>query len=62
MVENKFMTVKEVAEVLQLSESKIKQLCQNGDMPSFKVGSVWRIDPVDLHDYIDSLKNSKTGS
>lgn len=56
-MEKKYMTVKEVAEVLQLSESKVKQLCTSKELPSFKVGAQWRVDPTDLHDYIQSLKN-----
>lgn len=58
MLEKQYMTVDEVASVLQVSASKVKQMCQKGTLPAFKVGQLWRIDPADLHDFIDASKRS----
>ena len=41
-MENRWMTLQEVAEYLQLSKDLIYRLAQNGKIPASKVGSRWR--------------------
>ena len=45
-----WMTVKEVAKYLKLSDMMIYKLAQNGEIPASKVGSAWRFsqDEIDL--------------
>lgn len=57
-LEKRYMTVLEASEVLQVSEATVKKLCAAGVLPSFKVGRLWRIDPNDLHDYINAGKTA----
>ena len=40
--EDRWMTLQEVAEYLQLSKDMIYRLAQNGRIPASKVGSRWR--------------------
>ena len=50
----KFRTPKEVAYEMDVSETCVYRWCQSGQLPSYKVGGRWRIDPdVDL----ESLSN-----
>ena len=41
-MQNRWMTLKEVADYLQLSKDQIYRLAQNGRIPASKVGSRWR--------------------
>lgn len=42
LMQNRWMTLQEVAEYLQLSKDMIYRLAQSGRMPASKVGSRWR--------------------
>ena len=41
----KFRTPKEVAYEMDVSETCVYRWCQSGQLPSYKVGGRWRIDP-----------------
>ena len=41
-IQNRWMTLQEVAEYLQLSKDMIYRLAQSGRIPASKVGSRWR--------------------
>jgi len=41
----KFRTPKEVAYEMDVSETCIYRWCQSGQLPSYKVGGRWRIEP-----------------
>ena len=41
-MQNRWMTLQEVAEYLQLSKDLIYRLAQSGRIPASKVGSRWR--------------------
>ena len=41
-MQNRWMTLQEVAEYLQLSKDLIYRLAQSGKIPASKVGSRWR--------------------
>lgn len=59
MMDKEIMTVAQVAEYLQLSEMTTYKLVQQGKLPAFKIGSHWRIDKEDLHEYIEKLKRGE---
>lgn len=40
--DNYVMTVREIADYLQVSQSTIYRLAKGGDLPSRKVGGAWR--------------------
>jgi excisionase family DNA binding protein len=39
-----WVTVKQVAEHLQLSEAKVYAMARAGELPATKIGSQWRFD------------------
>ena len=42
IMQNRWMTLQEVADYLQLSKDLIYRLAQSGEIPASKVGSRWR--------------------
>ncbi len=46
------LTVKEVAEYLQVTERTLYRLAQDGKIPAFKVGNSWRFRREDLDRWI----------
>jgi PTS system nitrogen regulatory IIA component len=48
-MEDKWMTVKDVAQYLQLSTDQIYHLAQQGKIPVSKIGTLWRFkkDKID---------------
>jgi len=60
MAEDKIMsnvlTVAEVADRLRVSELTVYRLVHAGEIPAFKVRSLWRVDAGDLDNYIQMQK------
>ncbi|MCE5258313.1 MAG: helix-turn-helix domain-containing protein [Chloroflexi bacterium] len=48
MAQTMLMTVKQVADYLQLKESTIYAWAQDGKIPAIKIGRTWRFRQVDL--------------
>ena len=55
----KFLTVEQVADILQLSRSKIYQFVENGTIVSHKIGGSVRIAESDLLDYLSRCRMEK---
>ena len=57
---DKWLTIDQIADYLQVSREKIYKLCQRGKMPASKFGGQWRFK----RDVIDAwmLAKQKTGS
>ena len=51
---DKWMTVKDVAEYLQLSKDQIYRLAQQGKIPASKVGRGWRFKREKIDDWMES--------
>jgi excisionase family DNA binding protein len=51
---SRFMTLTDVAEVLNISGSQTYALVRSGDLPAIKVGGrgQWRVERAQLEDYI----------
>jgi excisionase family DNA binding protein len=43
-----YLTVPQVAELLQLSEKTVYRLAQRGELPGFKAGGSWRFRRTDI--------------
>jgi excisionase family DNA binding protein len=56
--EPRFLTLTDVAEVLNVSSAQVYALVRNADLPSMKVGGrgQYRIERDDLEDYIKRMK------
>ena len=48
------MTIEEVAKYLRLSERKVYELAQKGDIPCGKVGTSWRFKKAEVQNWTDS--------
>jgi excisionase family DNA binding protein len=48
----KFLDVKQVQEMLGLSERTVFRLIKSGQLKGFKAGREWRFEEADLEDYI----------
>ena len=52
----KYLTVRQVAEKLDISEESVRELIKNKQLRAVKVGK-WRIKPQDLENFIKSKSN-----
>jgi excisionase family DNA binding protein len=53
-----FYTTKEAAEILGLSEARVRQLCQSGELKSQKFGRDWHVKKSAIKSYLNK-KNKK---
>ncbi len=58
MAEEKFLTIKEVAAILRVSERSMFRYIHSGKLHASKVG-YWRISKSDLNAFIKENSNSK---
>ena len=56
------MTVREVAEHLNVDEKTIYRLAQRGDLPGFKVAGTWRFQRPDIQGWIDERKRRSSAN
>jgi excisionase family DNA binding protein len=52
------LTVKDVADYLNVDEKTIYRLVQRGELPAFKVSGSWRFEISDLKDWVASKKQA----
>ena len=54
MADNRFLTLSDVAEVLNISDSQTYALVRSGELPAIKIGGrvQWRIERDQLESYI----------
>lgn len=57
----KYLTVTQVAELLQLSEKTVYRLAQRGELPAFKVGGSWRFRRNDIDARVAEQVREKQG-
>lgn len=55
-MQNRWMTLHEVAEYLQLSRDYIYRLAQSGEIPASKVGSRWRFRRERVDSWMDNME------
>ena len=61
-VSSTYLTLREVAELLKLSEKTIYRLVQQGKIPAFKVGGSWRFRSSDIEAWIEGQVGGKLGT
>lgn len=59
MEEKKYLTIKQVSEILHLGYNKTRKLFHLVGFPSIKLGGVYIIEETDLINYLDKHKGSK---
>jgi excisionase family DNA binding protein len=55
--QQRFLTLADVAEVLNISASQVYALVRNGDLEAIKIGGrgQWRVEQAKLEDYITRM-------
>lgn len=56
-MEKEVLTVKQVAEFLQMDERTIYKLAKQGNIPSFKVSNQWRFLKKDVESWVEQKKS-----
>lgn len=55
---DKWLTLEQIAEYLQMSTSSIYKMVQKGKIPAYKVGRQWRFKKKEIDEWIKSQKQS----
>jgi PTS system nitrogen regulatory IIA component len=58
MVEDAIMTIEEVAKYLRVSERTVYDWAQKGEIPSGKIGTVWRFKKVEIEQWVNDRLSS----
>jgi excisionase family DNA binding protein len=53
------ITIKEVADFLQIAEKTIYRLAAEGKIPAFKVGGSWRFKHREIVEWLEKQRNDK---
>ena len=53
---DKWLTLEQIAEYLQMSESSIYKMAQSGKIPAYKVGRQWRFKKEDIDKWVRAKK------
>ncbi len=56
MIMDKWLTLKQIAEYLQMSESSIYKMAQAGKIPAYKVGRQWRFKKEEIDKWVEKKK------
>lgn len=56
----KYLTTREVAELIQMSEEYVARQCSAGFLPAKKLGTEWRIEIDDLTRFMSGDQPAKT--
>ena len=60
MRDEQLMSIKDVADFLQLNETTIYSWAQQGNLPGFKLGRTWRFRPSEIEAWLDQRRNAQT--
>ena len=52
----KLLTLQQIAQRLQISETTLYKLVRNGKIPAIKVGNQWRFKIKDINRWLESQK------
>ncbi len=56
---DKWLTLEQIAEYLQMSESSIYKMAQGGKIPAYKVGRQWRFKREEIDRWVKTLRKKK---
>lgn len=59
-MDDKFLTVEEVADILRCSVATVRRYLRNGTLVGVRLENVWIVSEEDLAKFIESRKNKKT--
>lgn len=55
----KLLTLKEVANLLQINERTVYRWVTDNKLPAYKLGKVWRIEEAELKAWLEAHKNKE---
>ena len=55
-VNNKYLTVKEASEILNMHVRKVTSFLASGKLKGAKMGRQWRLDEKDVRDFFEEMK------
>jgi len=58
MEDEKFYTIKEVAELLKVSDGGVRKCLKTGKLKGIKLGRIWRIKKSDLEEFINERRGA----
>ena len=58
MIDEEILTIDEVAKYLRVSERTVYDWAQKGEIPSGKIGTVWRFKKTDIEQWVNSRLSS----
>ncbi len=56
-----YLTVKDIATRLQVSEQTVWRWIRSGELPSIKLGGQYRVSPDDLQDFLKKHRKQPPG-
>jgi len=56
---DKWLTIEQIADYLQVSKEKIYKLCQRGRMPAYKCVGQWRFDKKEVDNWIRKQRTKR---
>lgn len=56
---DRWMTLKEIAEYLNVSKDSIYRLAQKREIPASKLGNLWRFRKEEIDDWMKNNRNNK---
>ncbi len=56
---DKWLTIEQIADYLQVSTEKLYKLCQKGKIPASKIGGQWRFKVASVDKWAQSLSNQR---
>jgi len=59
-ITDKWWTIDQIADYLQVSKEKIYKHCQRGKMPASKFGGQWRFDKNEIDHWLRKQRPQKT--
>jgi PTS system nitrogen regulatory IIA component len=57
MTEDSLMSVRDVAEYLNVNISTVYQWSQHGQMPAMKIGNLWRYRRSDIEEWLNQRRS-----
>jgi len=58
MEDEKFYTIKEVAELLKVSDGGVRKWLKTGKLKGIKLGRIWRIKKSDLDEFVNERRGA----
>lgn len=59
MLSRKFMSVKEIADLLDVCETTVRHWIHDGELPAVDVGREWRIAPKELEAFLEKRSTQR---